>query len=49
MVLCSPGWPWTHYLAEDELKLLIPLPPSPTCWNGMCMPIILIIIIQQLH
>lgn len=25
------GWPWTQYLAEDDLKLLILLPQLPGC------------------
>ena len=28
----------THYVAEDGLKLLILLPPSPECWDYRCFP-----------
>ena len=30
---CSPGWPLTHYVAEDDLELQILLPPPPNCWD----------------
>ena len=30
-VSCSPGWPQTHYVAEDDLELLTLCPPLPKC------------------
>ena len=29
-ILCSPGWPWTHYVLWDALDLLIPDSPAST-------------------
>jgi hypothetical protein len=31
--LCSPGWPWTHYVAMVGLKVIILLPPPLQCWD----------------
>lgn len=30
---CIPGWPPTHYVAEDYLELWIFLPQLPKCWE----------------
>lgn len=30
----SPGWPWLHYVANDNLELLILLPPCPVLHGG---------------
>lgn len=32
-VLCSPGWPWIHYVAEDDLEFWIPLLLHLEWWN----------------
>lgn len=32
-VSCIPGWPPTHYVAEDYLELWIFLPQLPKCWE----------------
>lgn len=32
-VLCRPGWPWSVYVVENQLKLMIPLPRSSKCWG----------------
>lgn len=32
----SPGWPGTHYIAQDDLGLLIPLPLPLQCWGYTC-------------
>lgn len=36
VVSYSSGWPWIHYIAQDDLKLLI-LQPPPTKWRIACM------------
>ena len=36
-LLFSPGWPGTHYGVEDDLELLIPLPPHPEGWDYKCV------------
>lgn len=38
MVSCSPGWPQIHYVAQDDLQLLIllPLPPGSVAIAGRC-------------
>lgn len=33
VVLCSPGWPRTYYVAEDDLGILILLPPTLKYWK----------------
>lgn len=33
MVSCSLCYPWTCCVTQDNLKLLIPLHPSPKCWD----------------
>lgn len=37
-VSCSPAWPSTQFVAEDDLKLLILLLPFLLFWDRMCMP-----------
>lgn len=32
-ISCMPGWPWTLFVAEDYLVLLILLSLSPRCWS----------------
>lgn len=32
-VLYSPCWPWTPYMAENDLESWILLLPSPKCWD----------------
>lgn len=32
-ISCMPGWPWTLFVAEDYLVLLILLSLSPWCWS----------------
>lgn len=27
MISCREGWPQTHYVADDELPILLPWPP----------------------
>lgn len=34
----SPGWPWTHFVAEDILALMILLPPAYKCWDYRYAP-----------
>lgn len=31
IISCSPRYPWTFYVVEEELELLILLPPPPKC------------------
>lgn len=33
-----PGWPWTHCVTHDDLKLQILWPPPPRCWDCRCAP-----------
>lgn len=33
------GWPWTCHIVEDDIVLLILLPPTSKCWNYMYMPL----------
>lgn len=33
MVSCSPGWPPSSYVVEDDLEFLILLPLLRECWN----------------
>lgn len=35
---CSPGWPQIHYTFEDDLELLILLPPVHECWDSRPVP-----------
>lgn len=37
-VLCIPGWLWTHYIATDDLLLLIHLLPPSKCWLYRVVP-----------
>lgn len=32
------GWPRAHYIVEDSLELMIPLPLPSKCWNYRCEP-----------
>lgn len=34
--LLYPGWPQTHYVANEDLELLILWPPPPECWDDRC-------------
>ena len=38
MVSCSPEWPYTHYVSEDGLELLISLPLLPEGWYYRHVP-----------
>ena len=40
--LGSPGWLQTQYEAEDDLELLILLPPLPMCWDYRWVPLCLV-------
>lgn len=33
-----PGWPLLYYVAEDDVELLILLPPLPTYWDYRHVP-----------
>lgn len=37
-ILCSTDWPWAHHIVEDDLPVLIFLPPHPWYWNGKNVP-----------
>jgi hypothetical protein len=36
-LVCSPGWPGTHYVTQADLELTI-LPQPPECWVYRCVP-----------
>lgn len=35
---CSPGYPWTHYVARDHLELLVSLCRPLKCWDSRGAP-----------
>jgi hypothetical protein len=34
VLLCNPGWPWTHCVTQAGLQLSVLLPQLPECWDG---------------
>lgn len=35
---CTPSWPWTRYVVEDNLELLTFTSPPPKCWDSRSSP-----------
>lgn len=45
IISCSPRYPWTFYVVEEELELLILLPPPPKCRDYRYAPLYLLYVV----
>jgi hypothetical protein len=48
-VSCSPGWPQTCFIAEDDFELLILLPTSPKVRDYKCVPLCPVYSVQGIN